>query len=164
MERVTKIISNELYKESQLAIDDYEKERKFCNHSFNHYLDTARIAYIISLEEEYKFDKEIIYATALLHDIGRVDEYKLGISHDIASAQKAKIILEQCYFKDNEIEIICEAIKNHREYKNKINSNKGMTLSELLYRADKLSRCCYNCNAYLECKWDDEIKNNNIKY
>ena len=83
MERVTKIISNELYKESQLAIDDYEKERKFCNHSFNHYLDTARIAYIISLEEEYKFDKEIIYATALLHDIGRVDEYKLGISHDI---------------------------------------------------------------------------------
>ncbi|CDM68457.1 Hypothetical protein CM240_1294 [Clostridium bornimense] len=164
MERVNKIISNELYKESQLAIDNCEKERIFCNHDFNHYLDTARIAYILSLEEGYKVDKEIIYATALLHDIGRVDEYTLGVSHDIASAEKAKIILKQCYFEDKEIEIIYEAIKNHREYKNKSSLDKEMTLSELLYRADKLSRCCYNCNAYLECKWNNEIKNNNIKY
>ncbi|MBU5316873.1 HD domain-containing protein [Clostridium bornimense] len=164
MERVTKIISNELYKKSQLAIENLEKERKFCNHDFNHYIDTARIAYIISLEEGYNVDKEIIYATALLHDIGRVDEYTLGISHDIASAEKAKIILKQCFFEDNEIEIIYEAIKDHRGYKNIKSKEKEMTLSELLYRADKLSRCCYNCDAYLECKWDDEIKNNNIKY
>lgn len=164
MDRVTKIISNELYKESQKAIDTYEKERKFCRHDFNHYLDTARIAYIISLEEEYNFSKEIIYATALLHDIGRIDEYKMGISHDVASAKKAKIILEQCDYENSEIELICKAIKNHREYKNKYSIDKEMTLSELLYKADKLSRCCYNCNAYLECKWSDEVKNNIIKY
>ena len=40
----------------------------------------------------------MIYATALLHDIGRHIQYRQGIGHEISSAQIAPLILDDCDF------------------------------------------------------------------
>ena len=82
MERVNKILYNEKYKELLNKLNKLEKERVFCKHNMEHFLDLARIAYIKVLEEGLNYNKEVIYAIALLHDIGRVFEYENGIPHD----------------------------------------------------------------------------------
>lgn len=64
----------------------------------NHFLDVARLMYIFSMERGYAFGKEEIYATALLHDIGKWQQYKAGVPHEIASAEVAKRILEETGF------------------------------------------------------------------
>lgn len=104
---------------------------------------------------DIKFD--IIYSAALLHDIGRALEYKDGISHDLASIQIAKELLKETSFTKEEIKIIISLIENHR---NKTYTN---SLESLFYKADKLSRECFNCKAIGLCKWSDEKKNLKIK-
>jgi hypothetical protein len=72
------------------AIDAHEADRAFCKHGLNHLLDTARIAYILVLENGLNISKGMVYATALLHDIGRYDEYYHGIPHDQAHDRAKK--------------------------------------------------------------------------
>ena len=69
------IINNPKYKEYLRKLEKFEKERIFCRHTLEHFLDVARISYIQVLENDMKYSKEVIYAIALLHDIGRVLEY-----------------------------------------------------------------------------------------
>ena len=77
MNRVDLILEHPKYQEYLDKIKQAEEKRIFCLHNMNHFLDVARIAYIMNLEEELGIAKEIIYATALLHDIGR----KFGKRH-----------------------------------------------------------------------------------
>lgn len=42
----------------------------------SHLLDVARIAYIRNLEKGYGFRKDVIYAAAVLHDIGKALQYE----------------------------------------------------------------------------------------
>ncbi len=42
------------------------------------------LPYIRALEENYPVSKELIYCTALLHDIGRARQYEDGTPHDEA--------------------------------------------------------------------------------
>ncbi|MGI6684337.1 MAG: HD domain-containing protein [Bacillota bacterium] len=63
--------------------EQQEINREFCCHQMQHALDVARIYYILFLEKyqdgissdlknmSVDQTKELIYATALLHDIGR---------------------------------------------------------------------------------------------
>ena len=53
-------------------------------------MDVARIAYIENLEAQLGLEKEDIYIAALLHDLGRVDEYESGIGHHIAGRKRAR--------------------------------------------------------------------------
>ena len=99
-------------------------------------------------------DPEIIYAAALLHDIGRPAEYERGIPHDEAGAEMAEELLTQCGFSREETEEICSAILSHRK-----NAGAETTLGRLLRQADKASRCCFSCNAKKECKWPEEKMN-----
>ena len=46
--------------------------------------------------------KDIIYATALLHDLGRADQYEKGISHEEAGAILAEEILTDCGYTREE--------------------------------------------------------------
>ena len=62
MENINKIINNNLYKESLENLKKYEEDRKFCNHTIEHFIDVARIAYILVLEENINVSKEVIYA------------------------------------------------------------------------------------------------------
>lgn len=160
MERIQKILNHPIYKEHMEAITKAEADRIFCLHNMSHFLDVARIAMILNDELELTVSKEWIYAAALLHDIGRDEEYRSGIRHEEASALIAPQILMECGFDDNETHVIVNAIRNHRN-KNIVND---ADLNGLLYRADKASRPCFFCPVEAECRWSDEKKNKELLY
>lgn len=156
MERVNRILNHPKYKELLEELTELEKDRVFCKHSLAHFLDVARIAYIQVLEKGLSYKKEIIYAIALLHDIGRVEEYKNGIDHDIASVKIAEDILIDLDFSKEDIDIIAKCIREHRI--------EGQDeLSKIIYESDKSSRTCFTCKAAEFCKWPKDKKNNIIK-
>ena len=157
MENINIILNNKEYKQALEKLSEYEKNREFCNHTIEHFIDLSRIAYIMVLEEKLSVSKEVIYAIGLLHDIGRVRQYEEGIHHDIASVEMSKEILKETSFTDKEINIILNGIANHR----KESDNK---VEEIIYKADKLSRQCFNCKAEKECYWSSEKKNFKITY
>ena len=157
MENVNIILNNKKYKQALKKIEEYEKDREFCNHTIEHFMDVSRIAYIMILEENLNVSKEIVYAIGLLHDIGRVKQYEEGIHHDIASVEMSREILKETSFTEQEINIILNGIANHR----KESDNK---LEEIIYKADKLSRQCFNCKSEQECYWSNEKKNFKITY
>ena len=157
MENINIILNNKEYKHALEKLSEYERNREFCNHTIEHFIDVSRIAYIMVLEEKLNVSKEVIYAIGLLHDIGRVKQYEEGIHHDIASVEMSKEILKETSLTDEEINIILNGIANHR----KESDNK---LEEIIYKADKLSRQCFNCKAEKECYWSSEKKNFKITY
>lgn len=153
-EKYQRICSHPLYKKLLKNIELAEKDRIFCLHGAEHALDTARIAYIIALEEKLPYCKDIVYAAALLHDIGRYNSEK---EHHKAGADFAREIMADCGYGEQETKAVVTAVANHRQC-----GSEG--LSSLLYRADKLSRNCFNCKGYDECYWSAEKKNELIVY
>ena len=141
------------------GIERAEENRLFCLHDTEHSLAVARIAYIINLENELGYDKECIYAMALLHDIGRCREYEEGIPHHEAGSVLAFDILKACDFSEEEIYDITSAISNHKKLSKDTSRRE---LKYILYKADKLSRNCFECKMYNECYWDEEKKNQTI--
>lgn len=93
MPRIDYICANGLFRRHLGNIAQLESGRIFCRHGIDHLLDVARIMWIKNLEEQLEFDREVIYATALLHDIGKDEQYESGISHDVASERVADEIL-----------------------------------------------------------------------
>ena len=79
MIRVNQIWKHPIYQEQLQALQMLEADRKFCRHTPEHFLDVARLAYIHALESHASASKELIYCTALLHDIGRAEQYRFGI-------------------------------------------------------------------------------------
>ncbi len=63
--------------------------------------------------------KDIIYATALLHDLGRADQYEKGISHEEAGAILAEEILTDCGYTREERKFMTDTILRHRDMKKK---------------------------------------------
>ncbi len=97
MTRVNRIRNHPLYRESLHNIEKLEQERIFCGHNAQHLLDTARLAYIENLELNLGISKEMIYAAALLHDIGRGLQYTEGIPHHGGGVKLAAPILKDCW-------------------------------------------------------------------
>lgn len=157
MLRVNSIINNQSYKSCLERLSEFEKDRIFCRHNMEHFLDTARIMYITVLENNLPIKKDVVYATALLHDIGRVLQYENGTPHHRASADFARDILPNCGFSKEETDEIVRAILSHRS------DEDGSTLGSLLYLADKKSRLCFNCRAEKDCYWSSEKKNREIE-
>lgn len=163
MQRVWKIYEHPLFKEGLAENKEAEKERKFCHHDMIHFLDVARLMYLFSMERGYEIEKEEIYAAALLHDIGKWKQYKARISHEIASAEIAKRILEETGFTQAESDRILFAILSHRGKAEESAEEDGKKqFAEILYDADKISRACYTCPAEKECNWSSEKKNQKI--
>lgn len=159
MDKINAILKNKLFQDCIKEIKEAEKSRKFCRHDLRHFLDVARIAYILNLEKNYKIDKDIIYAAALLHDLGRCEQYRKDIPHEKASAEIAENILCDCSFNDNEMKLILDAILHHRKPEEEKNN-----LSGILYISDKISRECFCCDSAYECKWPHEKLNLVLKY
>ena len=155
MERVNRILVHPMYREYLARNERAEASRRFCHHHMGHFLDVARIAVILNITENYGLSKELIYAAALLHDIGRWMQYKDDTPHEQASAMLAPDILKECGFTQQECAMILQAIENHRN----MQIREEKTLSGLLYRADKLSRPCYACKMEKECSWKRDKKN-----
>ena len=153
------VLNHKIFNEKINKIENDEKTRVFCKHDFSHLMDVARICYIINLEENLNIDKDLIYVTALLHDLGRADEVDTGINHSILSQEIAQEILEDLDFNDESKQRIINAIKNHRT-KEKIDDR----FIEIFYKADKLSRMCFRCPARSICNWSEEKKNKTVIY
>lgn len=160
MERIEKIRLHPLFQEQFALLQEAEADRIFCRHTMEHFLDVARLTYIYSLEQNAGLDKEVIYAAALLHDIGRYEQISMGTPHHISSARMAGRILPECGFAPEETLQIQNAIRNHRSQENGAED----LLSVLLYRADKQSRNCFCCPAEAECNWPETKKNQLITY
>lgn len=158
MENTNIIMFNEEYVKLLNDLEEFERERPFCKHDLAHFLDVARICYIMVLEEGLDISKDLIYTTALLHDIGRVIQYRDGTDHDKASAEIAEKLLPLTSFNKEEIEMILDCIRKHRE------KQESTALNEIFYKADKLSRICFRCPAYDICYWSEEKKNHRITY
>lgn len=159
MNKVNSILNNEKFREYLNKNNEAEKERKFCSHNLQHFIDVGRIAYIMALEKNLEVNKEIVYATALLHDIGRWMQYNEGVPHEIASYKLAQDILVECGFNEKERTMISSAILNHRKKGNEVG-----TFEHIFYLSDKLSRSCFNCQVVDECNWSEQKKNYKITY
>jgi len=155
LKRIDDLIRHTHYQLYLSFIRKSEKNRIFCEHDLSHFLDTARIAYIINLENGLGYTKEILYAAALLHDIGRWEEYEKNIPHETASANLAKPIMVDVGFCDSEITMVVDAILVHGQ-------RNSSSLGNLLYLSDKKSRLCQFCQSEKKCNWDDEKKNKGI--
>ena len=158
MDRVNQIWKHPLYQTELHKLQLLEADREFCRHTPEHFLDVARLAYIRALEENYSVSKELIYCTALLHDIGRARQYEDGTPHDEAGAVIAEQILKELGFSPEEIQAIVSAIRGHRAETNQT------ILGQLIYRAEKKSRNCFSCKAEPECYWSSAKKNMTIQY
>jgi uncharacterized protein len=156
MERVNKILSHHQYKQLIHELGKYEKDRPFCKHGIEHLLSVARIMLLYAYEKSLSIKKENIYAVALLHDIGRVSQYKFGTPHAQASAELSIVILKDCGYSNADISSISIAIASHNQEKD------DNPLGELLRYADKLSRNCFCCNANVDCNWTSEKKNKGV--
>lgn len=169
MERIDRILKHVRFQECKNIISQAELQRSYCKHGMEHSLDVARIAYILNLEEQAGLNQEVIYAMALLHDLGRSVEYRGGGSHHEAGVGLAEEILADCAFTPEEIRWITEAIAGHKDEQRMKNPNAdcmepGEVYRRLLYRADKLSRNCFDCEASATCYWPDAKRNHTITY
>ncbi|MEE0776706.1 MAG: HD domain-containing protein [Bacillota bacterium] len=156
MTKLGKILNSSPYQSYINSIAQWEKTRVFCRHDRSHFLDTARVAYILFLTGEVACPeleifhrdavREIIYAVGFLHDIGRFLEYEDPTKdHAAESAVLARPLLEDAGFEKIERQLILKAIANHRK-----KDNQGFDL--LIYRADKEGRPCFFCDSLPQCK------------
>ena len=155
---VNRILLNETYRGFLKQNEEKEEERIFCHHDLSHFLDVARIGMILNLEEGYGLSQEVVYAAALLHDIGRWKQYEDGEDHASVSARLCGQILRECGADEETIDVIRSAIASHRDASVK----EEKSLRGLLYRADKLSRPCFGCKAEAECNWKADKKNKEL--
>ena len=151
------LYQNQDYQNYLSKISNCEKQRKFCCHDVPHFLSVAHIASIKTIEAGLNFSRDLIYTTALLHDIGRFVQYEDKTPHEIASHQLAMPLLETLDFTDDENKLILDAILNHR-------NPEAQGFSQIFYESDKLSRACYSCPVEQECDWSAEKKNLTIVY
>lgn len=158
MQRVNSICSHPLWKSCVSKIRDLERERIFCCHDTSHFLDVARIAWIENLEKRLAISREMIYAAAMLHDIGRHLQYMQGVPHDEGSVSIASDILKDSGFDEKEQAEILSAIRMHRNPDAASRDN----LAGIIYRADKKSRICAFCSASDKCNWPESKKNMKI--
>ena len=103
----------------------------------------------------------MIYAAAILHDIGKSFQYEERIPHEIAGEKVASEILdtlpEGLAFSAEERRLILAAVRGHRKKK-----DGAEPIAALFYDSDKRSRTCFSCPAEKECNWKDEEKNKEI--
>ncbi|MEG0961956.1 MAG: HD domain-containing protein [Lachnospiraceae bacterium] len=166
MKYVDKLLEETEYLSYVARLEEQEQNRKFCRHGLSHFLDVARIAWIKMLEDEnvsiQKKNleyKEQLYLVALLHDLGRIQEYDQGIPHHQAGSRLARVLLSQIDYSQKKTEEIIKAIENHRgDYK----SNQD--LIKRIREADQDSRTCFACKEQETCKWKKEEQNTVIRW
>lgn len=162
MDRVNAIWNHPLYQKYYRRLESLEESRTFCRHQMPHLLDVARIARIRSLEDGMELDADVIYAAAILHDIGKSLQYEEKIPHETAGVRIAGEILDsldgEAAFTEEEKRMILTAIRGHRRLR-----QDPEPLERLLYESDKASRMCLACPAEGMCDWSEEKKNMEIK-
>jgi uncharacterized protein len=101
---------------SHRLIEEYVRESLEKNGAGAHTFDHTKRVYALSIKigKHLGADLKILGAAALLHDIGRPQEEKGGVSHSILSGEMSQDILKTVGFDDEEIEKVKSAIRTHR--------------------------------------------------
>lgn len=157
MKRVRAVLEDEDFQEYLKLTALQEREREFCRHDLQHAYDVARIFYILCLEKGRTSPvfqigdvfsgqaQELLYATGLVHDIGRWRQYQdKSLDHALEGAALAGPILRRAGFSPAEISVAASAIREHR-------NPQAEGLGGFLYRADKISRRCRDCKVQNRC-------------
>lgn len=164
MPRVDAVWAHPLVQGAQRRLRELERDRVFCHHQARHLLDTARIMWIVNLEQGFGFERELVYVTGLLHDVGKPAQYEDGTPHEVEGARLAAEILAdlptELAFTAAERDQIITAIRGHRRLR-----EGAEPLERLLYQADKASRACFACPPEVReaCTWSDGKKNLDIR-
>ena len=157
MERLDAIWNHPVFRAELTRLEKMEQDRIYCCHGIQHLLDVARTAYILSLERRAEIPRDVLYAAALLHDIGRATQYESGTPHEQAGVPIAREILQQSAFTAEEQRAILECVRNHHG-----RTFGGACLYDLIFEADKRSRPCFACAAVDSCKWTEQQKNHTL--
>lgn len=158
LEIANKVLADRLYLDTIGELARLEQNRIFCRHDMEHFLSVARITLLLCRELHIAADPDTVYTAALLHDIGRVEQYRYGTPHDRAGAQKAQIILERVGCEDSMRRHVVLLIECHRD-----DCLPEASLEAVFRRADKQSRLCFSCGAQAECFWSKEKRNMKIE-
>lgn len=153
----------------QAEIQSYEQDRIYCKHDLAHALDVCRIAWILYLEYRLSLDgnemgsweKDRFYVTGLLHDVGRVFQYRNGEHHSSAGVRMAEQILREIGYPSEWMEETLRIIGSHQGRSTLQEMPKNMEY--FLRRADHLSRNCFCCAAADSCKWKEQERNQTIR-
>ncbi len=100
-------------------------------HGFDHVLRVTHIAE--RLADEEGADREIVRTAALLHDVGRAEQERTGISHAELGARMAREILAG--HAPDRVEAVAVAIEQHRF---RVANPPSSIEACVLYDADKL--------------------------
>lgn len=155
MNRVNRILAHREFRRLTAQLEEAEQGRIFCGHGMEHLLSVARLMALISAEEKLSIPRPLIYGAALVHDLGRAEEYRGGRSHEEAGPELAAPILAQSGFSAREQEAILTAVREHRSGW----QGQRSPLGQLLFQADKESRPCFACPARPACNWSPEKQN-----
>lgn len=189
MPRVDAIYRHPRFQHELARIEEFERDRVWCHHGLSHLLDVARIAWIECLDAAPRDpvasrdpaalpSRELVYAAALLHDIGRAEQYGMGTPHDEAGERIASEILgtvdEAVRFSPEDADAILAAVRGHRGRVERMPEGgddasavlgagavlqRARVLQHAIATADKASRACFACSARSTCKWPDAKKN-----
>lgn len=145
------MLSSSLYQEYLGKLNEDEKDRFFCRHGFMHCLEVARLCWIFILENGLDYARDVVYAAALLHDLGRCETESVEAGkacHAAHSARLAGPILAEAGYSPHERKLITDAIAGHRKKEDEVFASE---LSRFLSKADKYSRLCGECPAAAAC-------------
>jgi len=81
-------------------------------HSYDHTLRVLSVS--LQIGKEVGANMRILYAAALLHDIGRPREEKTGVTHALLSGEMSKRVLSKAGYTPQETESVVAAIRTHR--------------------------------------------------
>lgn len=188
MPRVDALVRSAAFRRALAAIEDAEHERPWCRHGLAHLLDVARIAWIDALEHGLPLSKDVVYAAALLHDVGRAAQYACGEPHDAAGGRMAAEMLDELpaalRYAADERACIVAAVAGHRGEDADCSRAAGVgdasavsapaaaasfapaaadALVAVIRTADKASRSCWACAARATCHWPEEAMNASIR-
>ena len=67
-QKLEQLFHHPLFQENLTRIQLAEQNRRFCRHNLEHSLDVARLMWIAVLEQQFPYDRAVVYACGLLHD------------------------------------------------------------------------------------------------
>ncbi len=166
MKYTSRVLDHPIYKKFIREIRQLEADRIYCRHELEHGVDVARLAWIYYLEDscgewmdKKKEIKDLIYTCGLLHDIGRVEQYKTGIHHSIAGIDPAMQILQDIQVPESWIKEIMNVVSEH-SHGSVLDDKKN--LEYYITKADHDCRLCFACEASDSCKWTEEERNHTL--
>lgn len=156
MERIQPILHHPKYRGWMKKLEQLEQDRIYCRHGLPHVLDVARIASLLAADRGVSCPRDVIYAAALMHDLGRLRQYTTGEPHAEAGIRMAQELLHATAFSAQEQQQILYAIGSHRV------GDASDSLAQILYEADHASRMCFACAAADTCYWSEERRNHTV--